>query len=92
MNRNAAGWCRPFESFLAPKKRTPKGVLFFGARDGTRTHTAVATRTSNVIVYHSNTLASLFIISAKYIFVNIFLVRLAYFPMQCYNAQDIAYN
>ena len=40
-----------------PKKRTPLGVLFFGARDGTRTHTAVATRTSNVIVYHSNTLA-----------------------------------
>ena len=31
--------------------------LSFGARDGTRTHTAVATRTSNVIVYHSNTLA-----------------------------------
>ena len=31
---------------------------FFGARDGTRTHTAVATRTSNVLVYHSNTLAS----------------------------------
>lgn len=33
-------------------------LSFFGARDGTRTHTAVATRTSNVLVYHSNTLAS----------------------------------
>ena len=31
--------------------------FILGARDGTRTHTAVATRTSNVIVYHSNTLA-----------------------------------
>ena len=30
----------------------------FGARDGTRTHTALTTRTSNVLVYHSNTLAS----------------------------------
>ena len=41
------------------KEQIPKGyLLFFGARDGTRTHTAVATRTSNVLVYHSNTLAS----------------------------------
>ena len=30
----------------------------YGARDGTRTHTALTTRTSNVLVYHSNTLAS----------------------------------
>ena len=36
----SADWCRSFESFLAPQKRTPLGVLFFGARDGTRTHTA----------------------------------------------------
>ena len=41
-------------------KRTPpiRVVFFFGARDGTRTHTALTTRTSNVLVYHSNTLAS----------------------------------
>ena len=47
-----------FRVLSRTKKEDAKGVLFFGARDGTRTHTAVATRTSNVIVYHSNTLAS----------------------------------
>ena len=41
------------------KKRPSNRTTSFGARDGTRTHTAVATRTSNVIVYHSNTLAKL---------------------------------
>ncbi len=33
----------------------------------------VTTRTSNVLVYHSNTLASLTIITASPFFVNIFL-------------------
>ena len=56
------------------EKTTSRSLSFFhGARDGTRTHTAVATRTSNVIVYHSNTLASPFIIAVKVIFVNNFL-------------------
>ncbi len=50
------------------------GVAFFGARDGTRTHTAVATRTSNVIVYHSNTLAYPSIIAAIIQFVNNFSI------------------
>ena len=35
-----------------------KSGFLHGARDGTRTHTAITTRTSNVLVYHSNTLAS----------------------------------
>ena len=51
-----------------------KRALFRGARDGTRTHTALTTRTSNVLVYHSNTLASRFaIISLLSRFVNNFL-------------------
>ena len=32
-------------------------TVLFGAREGTRTPTAFTTRTSNVLVYHSNTLA-----------------------------------
>ena len=36
-----------------------KLVSSYGARNGTRTHTALTTRTSNVLVYHSNTLAGL---------------------------------
>ena len=48
-----------FESHLSSKNPdTRKGIRIFGARDGTRTHTALTTRTSNVLVYHSNTLAS----------------------------------
>ncbi len=52
---------RAFESHLSRKTKkntTRKGGVLFGARDGTRTHTALTTRTSNVLVYHSNTLAS----------------------------------
>ena len=46
----------------------------FGARDGTRAHTAITTRTSNVLVYHSNTLAyGLTIVTAAPNFVNMFL-------------------
>ena len=52
----------------------------FGARDGTRTHTAVATRTSNVIVYHSNTLANFDIIANSVPFVNTFPVKKHYSP------------
>ena len=49
-----------FSSFSLYKKisESQKGFGDFGARDGTRTHTALTTRTSNVLVYHSNTLAS----------------------------------
>ena len=51
---------RSFESQLEHKNigYPARGSRFFGARDGTRTHTALTTRTSNVLVYHSNTLAS----------------------------------
>ena len=54
--------CALGPAFRAPlhtkKEAALLGSLFFGARDGTRTHTAITTRTSNVLVYHSNTLAS----------------------------------
>ena len=67
----------PFESQTHTKKRegTFGTLSFFGARDGTRTHTAITTRTSNVLVYHSNTLAScLCIIHSGKAFVNMFFV------------------
>ena len=42
----------------SPIKKIWFGSYWFGAREGTRTPTAITTRTSNVLVYHSNTLAS----------------------------------
>ena len=75
---------RPQDCFLirlsSPNPYTKKEAfhsdgLFFGARDGTRTHTAITTRTSNVLVYHSNTLASCCdIITSFKLFVNPFFL------------------
>ena len=48
----------PQGGFHWKKDKSKRLVLFSGARDGTRTHTALTTRTSNVLVYHSNTLAA----------------------------------
>ena len=53
----------PANTIINRKKQDIQAdILLFGARDGTRTHTAITTRTSNVLVYHSNTLANSFCI------------------------------
>ena len=66
---------RPFESHQAPKKESSDAALFFGARDGTRTHTAKphapqtclsTIPTLSQVTFH--------IISATQPFVNIFLM------------------
>ena len=44
--------------FLTNKKRAPKGLFFWCERGDSNPH-GVTTRTSNVLVYHSNTLANL---------------------------------
>ncbi len=63
-----------YKKALVPKN---KG---FGAGEETRTPTAVATRTSNVLVYHSNTpalLDSSFIIALSKQFVNWFFENIS---------------
>ena len=53
---------KSYKNTRTKKEAVRKDDLFFGARDGTRTHTALTTRTSNVLVYHSNTLASAYVL------------------------------
>ncbi len=51
-------WMEMFESPFKQKKRYPKGYLFFWCERWDSNPHGVTTRTSNVLVYHSNTLAN----------------------------------